>query len=87
MSNKNHPIIDQVKQVHSYDDNATAHDVARAEAIKLSLLTPSQRGQFMHSVDREIEKHPDVTPVQRLQMQRFKNALSHADRKLKDAGR
>jgi DNA-binding transcriptional regulator YbjK len=84
---KNHPIVDQLKQFRSYHDDAKAHDVATAEALKLSLLTPAERGAFLHSVYREIEKHPDVTPVQRLQMQRFKNALSHADRKLKDAGR
>jgi hypothetical protein len=82
-----HPIINQLKQVHGYHDDASAHDVTRGEALKLSLRTPHERGIHMHSVDREIEKYPDASPTQQLQMHRFKAALKHADRKLRDAGR
>ena len=87
MSNKDHPVVSQRRQHRAYRDDATANEIAQTESLKLALLSPAERGAFLHHFDQEVLKHEDVSPMQQLQATRMKRALAHAHRKLSDSGR
>jgi hypothetical protein len=84
---KNHPLIEQMRQFRGYSDDASPEQIYQNEATRMALMDPALRGAHLHSFDQEAAKHEDVTPVQRLQVHRFKERLRQADRTLRKVGR
>jgi hypothetical protein len=83
-----HPTVKQLRQHRGYAEDLTPEGVMKTEALRLSLLNPAERGQYLHHVDEELKKHEETINLrQRAQAHRYRSYVRAADQKLKLVGR
>ena len=85
-----HQVIQDVRLHRGHDDTVATEDVAKLEALHMSLLTPVQREMALRDFDNkatDYDKKFGTNLRKQGQVHRFRTYLKTAHERLKAAGR
>ena len=85
-----HQVIVDVRLHRGHDDTVATEDVAKLEALHMSLLTPVQREVALRDFDnkaRDYDNNLGTNLRKQGQVHRFRTYLKTAHERLKGAGR
>ena len=84
-----HPIVSDTRTFRGLDDNVSAEEVYKHEALRLSLLSPEQRAMALRDFSNKVTMYDDsgTNLRQKAQAHRFGSYLKNASDRIKAAGR